>query len=115
MDGMASKKITKAIFPVAGSGTRLLPATRAVPKEMLPVAGKPLIQYAVEEALAAGIEEIIFVTGNGKHAIEDHFAGHPVVENANNVFNDREPVQITYTRQQQPLGLGHAVRVLHIW
>src|SRR3546814_192332 len=67
------KKIKKAIFPVGGLGTRFLPATKAMPKEMLPVVDKPLIQYAVEEAAAAGIEEFIFVTGRGKDAIEDHF------------------------------------------
>ena len=67
------KRIRKAIFPVGGFGTRLLPATKAIPKEMLPVLDKPLIQYAVEEALAAGIEELIFVTGRGKSVIEDHF------------------------------------------
>ena len=66
-------KVTKAVFPVAGLGTRFLPATKAMPKEMLPVVDKPLIQYAVEEALNAGIEDIIFVTGKGKQAIEDHF------------------------------------------
>ena len=68
-----SKRIKKAVFPVAGMGTRFLPATKAMPKEMLPVVDKPLIQYAVEEAIAAGIEEFIFVTGRGKTAIEDHF------------------------------------------
>ena len=67
------KKVRKAVFPVAGLGTRFLPATKAMPKEMLPVVDKPLIQYAVEEAIAAGIEEIIFVTGRGKSALEDHF------------------------------------------
>lgn len=67
------QKVRKAIFPVGGLGTRFLPATKALPKEMLPVVDKPLIQYAVEEAAAAGIEEFIFVTGRGKHAIEDHF------------------------------------------
>ena len=68
-----TQSVRKAIFPVGGLGTRFLPATRAMPKEMLPVVDKPLIQYAVEEARAAGIEEFIFVTGGGKHAIEDHF------------------------------------------
>ena len=69
----AFKKITKAVFPVAGMGTRFLPATKASPKEMMPVVDKPLIQYAVEEAVAAGVTELIFVTGRGKRAIEDHF------------------------------------------
>ena len=68
-----AQRIRKAVFPVGGMGTRFLPATKAIPKEMLPVVDKPLIQYAVEEALAAGIEEFIFVTGRGKGAIEDHF------------------------------------------
>ena len=67
------KQVRKAVFPVGGLGTRFLPATKALPKEMLPVVDKPLIQYAVEEAAASGIEEFIFVTGRGKHAIEDHF------------------------------------------
>jgi len=83
-------KVTKAVFPVAGLGTRFLPATKASPKEMLPVVDKPLIQYAVEEAIAAGITEMIFVTGRGKGAIEDHF--------------DK-----SYEMEAEPLGLGHAV------
>src|SRR5450432_3295871 len=70
---MASSPVRKAVFPVAGMGTRFLPATKAIPKEMLPVVDKPVIQYAVEEAQAAGIEQFIFVTGRGKHVIEDHF------------------------------------------
>jgi UTP--glucose-1-phosphate uridylyltransferase len=115
-----TQKVRKAIFPVGGLGTRFLPATKALPKEMLPVVDKPLIQYAVEEAAAAGIEEFIFVTGRGKHAIEDHF---DVSYELDQTLSDRgktdlldmmqgwlpKPGQIAYTRQMQPLGLGHAV------
>lgn len=113
-------QVKKAVFPVAGSGTRFLPATKALPKEMLPIIDKPLIQYAVEEALASGIEEIIFVTGRGKTAIEDHFDRYPELER---VLHEKKredllasirdfnlkPGQISYVRQQEPLGLGHAV------
>lgn len=112
--------IRKAIFPVGGLGTRFLPATKAMPKEMLPVVDKPLIQYAVEEARAAGIEEFVFVTGRGKAAIEDHFDHSPdlrdtlsargktdVLEEAMSML--LPPGQVCYTRQQEPLGLGHAV------
>ncbi len=113
-------KIRKAVFPVGGLGTRFLPATKAMPKEMLPVVDKPLIQYAVEEALEAGIEEIVFITGKGKSAIEDHFdAAHELV----NILEGRGAdwllkgvkdvipahVRIIYTRQGDPVGLGHAV------
>jgi UTP--glucose-1-phosphate uridylyltransferase len=115
-----AKRVRKAVFPVGGMGTRFLPATKAMPKEMLPVVDKPLIQYAVEEAQAAGIEEFIFVTGRGKTAIEDHFDHSIELEN---FLNERgkmaeirlvsgpilQPGQVAYTRQQQPLGLGHAV------
>jgi UTP--glucose-1-phosphate uridylyltransferase len=114
------KPVRKAVFPVAGLGTRFLPATKAMPKEMLPVVDKPLIQYAVEEALEAGIEEFVFVTGRGKSIMEDHF-DHAVELEA--TLRDRgkeeelrqvldcvlEPGRIAYTRQQRPLGLGHAV------
>lgn len=114
------KAVRKAVFPVAGLGTRFLPATKAIPKEMLPLVDKPLIQHAVEEARAAGIEDIIFVTSQGKSAIEDHF---DINGDLNKVLETRgkldalEAVQATeigsgklfYTRQQQPLGLGHAV------
>ncbi len=115
-----TQKVRKAVFPVGGLGTRFLPATKAMPKEMLPVVDKPLIQYAVEEALAAGIEEIIFVTGRGKAAIEDHFdysfelrqvlseRGKAAELKAIN-FPVLEPGRVAYTRQQDPLGLGHAV------
>ncbi len=110
----------KAIFPVGGLGTRFLPATKALPKEMLPVVDKPLIQYAVEEARAAGIEEFIFVTGRGKSAIEDHFDHSTELRDALMARGKEaelasvedmllEPGQVAYIRQQEPLGLGHAV------
>lgn len=112
--------IKKAIFPVGGLGTRFLPATKAMPKEMLPVVDKPLIQYAVEEAVAAGIEQFIFVTGRNKTAIEDHFDHSTELEavliekdkaNALEVVRRmlREPGSVSYVRQQEPAGLGHAV------
>ncbi len=113
-------KIKKAIFPVAGLGTRFLPATKAMPKEMLPVVDKPLIQYAVEEALASGIEHLIFVTGGGKGALEDHFDRSFQLEET---LKQRQKIEqlkeiesivpesgtIIYTRQSEPLGLGHAI------
>lgn len=113
-------KVRKAVFPVAGLGTRFLPATKAMPKEMLPVVDKPLIQYAVEEALAAGIEQIIFVTGRGKQALEDHFDhSHRLEQTLMEKSKDKllkavldivpESGTIIYTRQNQPLGLGHAI------
>ena len=112
--------IRKAIFPVGGLGTRFLPATKSMPKEMLPIVDKPLIQYALEEAAEAGIEEFIFVTGRGKSAIEDHFDHayelQAMLERRNEkvalkVVKDTipDPGQIAYTRQQEPLGLGHAI------
>ena len=112
--------VRKAIFPVGGLGTRFLPATKALPKEMLPVVGKPLIQYAVEEAIDAGIEEFIFVTGRNKSAIEDHFDHSYELEAtlAAKGKQDalatvqamlRDPGSVTYVRQQEPAGLGHAV------
>ncbi|BEV72229.1 MULTISPECIES: UTP--glucose-1-phosphate uridylyltransferase GalU [unclassified Paludibacterium] len=114
------KKITKAVFPVAGLGTRFLPATKASPKEMLPVVDKPLIQYAVEEAVAAGITELIFVTGRNKRSIEDHFDKayelETELENKNkqkllDMVQGILPPSVTcvYTRQPEALGLGHAV------
>ncbi len=114
------KAVRKAIFPVGGLGTRFLPATKSLPKEMLPVVDTPLIEYAVQEALAAGIEEFIFVTGRGKSAIEDHFDQHLELEAtlANRAHNDAlamvqrsqlQPGSIAYVRQGEPLGLGHAV------
>ena len=111
-------KIRKAVFPVAGLGTRVLPATKAMPKEMLTIVDKPLIQYAVEEALEAGIEQIIFVTGRGKSALEDHF---DISYELEATLKDRgkslaaiegirqKPGSPVYVRQQEPLGLGHAV------
>ncbi len=113
-------KVRKAVFPIAGLGTRFLPATAAMPKEMLPIVDKPLIQYAVEEALASGIEQIVFVTGKGKTALEDHFDKNCELEA---ILKERGkdftlkllPSQlpgldsIVYTRQREPLGLGHAI------
>lgn len=115
-----SISVRKAVFPVGGLGTRFLPATKSMPKEMLPVVDKPLIQYAVEEAAAAGIEEFIFVTGRGKAAIEDHFDYSYELEDtllkrqksdALADLNRWMPAagKVAYTRQQEPLGLGHAV------
>src|SRR4249919_4004629 len=117
---MTMRKITKAVFPVAGLGTRFLPATKASPKEMLPVVDKPLIQYAVEEAAAAGITDMIFVTGRNKRAIEDHFDKAYEIEtelekkNKDGLLNMvrsvlPEGVSCIYIRQAEPLGLGHAV------
>ena len=114
------KPIRKAVFPVAGLGTRFLPATKAMPKEMLPIVDKPLIQYAVEEAVAAGITELIFITGRNKRAIEDHFDKFPELETELEAKNKHEMLEIVrnilpsnvnciYTRQPAPLGLGHAV------
>lgn len=112
--------VRKAVFPVAGLGTRFLPATKAMPKEMLPVVDKPLIQYAVEEAVAAGITELIFVTGRNKRAIEDHFDRAPELERDLEQKNKLAmldmvrhvippDVKCVYTRQPAALGLGHAV------
>ncbi|MEO5676821.1 MAG: UTP--glucose-1-phosphate uridylyltransferase GalU [Usitatibacter sp.] len=114
------QKITKAVFPVAGLGTRFLPATKASPKEMLPIVDKPLIQYAVEEAVAAGITDLIFITGRGKRAIEDHFDKAYELEaelqahGKNKLLKEvrgllPEGVQCAYVRQAEALGLGHAV------
>ena len=113
-------QITKAIFPVAGLGTRFLPATKAQPKEMLPVVDKPLIQYAVEEAYAAGIRQMIFVTGRSKRAIPDHFDTAPELEYELEAAGKREllalvqsikpdDMECIYIRQAKALGLGHAV------
>ena len=114
------KPVRKAVLPVAGMGTRFLPATKAVPKEMLTVVDKPVVQYAVEEAMEAGIEQFIFVTGRGKHVIEDHFDHAYELEallrargrtaELNGLLEDL-PVtgSVSFTRQQSPLGLGHAV------
>lgn len=114
------QKITKAVFPVAGLGTRFLPATKASPKEMLPIVDKPLIQYAAEEAIAAGITELIFVTSSSKRAIEDHFDSNFELEYTleqrhkakllNTVKNILpEGINCSYVRQREALGLGHAV------
>jgi UTP--glucose-1-phosphate uridylyltransferase len=112
------RKITKAVFPVAGLGSRFLPATKASPKEMLPVVDKPLIQYAVEEAAAAGITDMIFVTGRNKRAIEDHFDMNPELERALEGKPELQKIargvlpagcRCIYIRQAEPLGLGHAV------
>ncbi|MDM5307528.1 UTP--glucose-1-phosphate uridylyltransferase GalU [Peribacillus frigoritolerans] len=112
------KKVRKAIIPAAGLGTRFLPATKAMPKEMLPIVDKPTIQYIIEEAVASGIEDIIIVTGKGKRAIEDHFDNAFELENnlmEKNKFELLEKVQapskvdIHYIRQKDPKGLGHAV------
>jgi UTP--glucose-1-phosphate uridylyltransferase len=112
-------KIKKAIIPVAGFGTRFLPATKAQPKEMLPVVDKPVIQYLVEEAVASGIEEVIFITGRGKRAIEDHFdysfeLEYNLVEKGKKdllkkVRNISEMASFAYVRQPKPLGDGHAI------
>jgi len=112
-------KVKKAVIPVAGLGTRFLPATKTVPKELLPIVDVPSIQYVVQEAVDAGIEEIIFVTGRGKDAIEDHFDEAPELEQ---ILTDRgntemvkalrriaEMIEVVSVRQKRPLGLGHAV------
>ena len=115
-----NRKIKKAVFPVAGFGTRFLPATKAMPKELLPIVDKPLIQYAVEEAIAAGIDTLIFVTGRNKRAIEDHFDVNKELElalrskgkneQADMVRNIVPPhVECIFVRQAEQLGLGHAV------
>ena len=115
-----TRRIRKAVFPVAGLGTRFLPATKAMPKELLPVVDKPVLQYAVEEAKAAGIEEFIFVSSRGKGMMEDHFDAHPELQAALERKNKVEALEalaastlpsgsMTIVRQGQPLGLGHAV------
>ncbi|MBB5686541.1 UTP--glucose-1-phosphate uridylyltransferase GalU [Sphingobium boeckii] len=112
------KRVRKAVFPVGGLGTRFLPATKAIPKEMLPIVDRPLIQYAVDEAIEAGIEQMIFVTGRGKSAIEDHF---DIAYELEHTMSSRgksleildatrlKPGNVAYVRQQEPMGLGHAV------
>ena len=113
-------KIRKAIIPVAGLGTRLLPATKAIPKELLPIVNKPLIQYIVEEAISAGISEIIFVTRNGKEAIENHFDTNFTLEKKLKLVGKRKilksiknvvprKIKLMSVRQESPLGLGHAI------
>jgi UTP--glucose-1-phosphate uridylyltransferase len=115
---MSIKPLRKAVFPVGGLGTRFLPATKALPKEMLPIVDRPLIQYAVDEALEAGIEQMIFVTGRGKSAIEDHFdIAYELETTMSNRGKSLEilhqtrlkPGAVAYVRQQEPMGLGHAV------
>ena len=117
---LSTKAVTKAVFPVAGLGTRFLPATKASPKEMLNVVDKPLIQYAVEEAIAAGITEMIFVTGRSKRAIEDHFDKAYELETELELKHKTKLLEIVqnilpsnvnciYIRQAEALGLGHAV------
>ncbi len=116
-----TEKIRKAVFPAAGLGTRFLPATKAQPKEMLPLVDKPIIQYGVEEAVASGVDNIILVTGRGKNAIEDHFdvsveletflearGKHELLAEIRNISN---LINFSYVRQGEPLGLGHAVLV----
>lgn len=114
------QKIRKVVFPVGGLGTRFLPATKSMPKEMLPVVNKPLIHYAFEEAQAAGIEQFIFVTGRNKHAIEDHFDHVYELQSVLSEKNKQKELEatsnwlpkagsISFVRQQEPLGLGHAV------
>lgn len=116
---MMASKVRKAVFPAAGLGTRFLPATKAQPKEMLPLVDKPIIQYGVEEALHSGIQNIIIVTGRGKSAIEDHFDVSFELENIletrgkkdllSIVRNVSDMINVSYTRQKEALGLGHAV------
>ena len=114
------KRITKAVFPVAGMGSRFLPATKASPKEMMPIVDKPLIQYAVEEAVAAGITDMVFITGRNKRAIEDHFDKAYEIESELEARGKHELLRLVqqtvpehinciYIRQAEPLGLGHAV------
>src|SRR5215218_3228405 len=118
---MANAPVRKAVFPAAGLGTRFLPATKAQPKEMLPLVDKPIIQYGVEEAVAAGIANILLVTGRGKNAIEDHFDVSVELESFLEARGKRvqleevrkisNMINFAYVRQGEPLGLGHAVLV----
>lgn len=113
------QKIRKAVIPAAGMGTRFLPATKAIPKEMLPIVNKPSIQLIMEEAAASGIEQVIIVTGRGKTEIIDHFDAHPKLEESlqragkdallREIMRPTELVKIATVRQQRPLGLGHAI------
>src|SRR5437016_10845765 len=119
--GAAGRKLRKAVLPAAGLGTRFLPATKAQPKEMLALVDKPIIQYAVEEAVASGLENLIIITGRGKNAIEDHFdvsfelekileeRGKPDLLKLVRAVSDM--VHIAYVRQKEALGLGHAILV----
>ena len=115
---MAHKQVKKAVIPAAGLGTRFLPATKAMPKEMLPIVDKPTIQYIIEEAVASGIEDILIVTGKGKRAIEDHFDSVPeleqtLIEKGKSEFlalvEETTNINIHFIRQSKPMGLGHAV------
>jgi len=120
---MTSGRVRKAVIPAAGLGTRFLPATKATPKEMLPVVDKPAIQYVVEEAVAAGLEDILFVTGRSKRPLEDHFDRNYELEQVLESKGDVERLRLVrastdlarihYVRQGDPLGLGHAVLVAH--
>jgi UTP--glucose-1-phosphate uridylyltransferase len=117
---MPTKSVKTAVFPVAGRGTRFLPVTKASPKEMLPIVDKPLIQYAVDEALSAGVETLVFITGSSKRAIEDHFDSNPELEAVLQAQGKEDLLETlrailpswascVYIRQSAPLGLGHAV------
>jgi UTP--glucose-1-phosphate uridylyltransferase len=120
-----AKRVRKAVFPAAGMGTRFLPATKAQPKEMLPLVDKPMIQYAVEEAVNSGIEDILIITGRGKNAIEDHFDVSFELEKHLEATNRKELlsqvraisdlVSIAYVRQKAALGLGHAILMARDW
>ena len=120
-DSFVAIRVRKAVFPAAGLGTRFLPATKAQPKEMLPLVDKPIIQYGVEEAVASGVDNIILVTGRGKNAIEDHFDVSVELETFLEARGKREQaaeirkisnlINFAYVRQGEPLGLGHAVLV----
>ncbi len=123
---MMASAIKKAIFPVGGMGTRFLPATKSLPKEMLPVVDKPLIHYAFEEAVAAGIEQFIFVTGRNKNAISNHFDHSYELQRTLSEKNKQRELDLTsawlpdagniiFTRQMEPLGLGHAVWCARHW
>jgi UTP-glucose-1-phosphate uridylyltransferase len=116
----SKRKVKTAVFPVGGLGTRFLPATKSMPKEMLPIANKPIIQYAYEEARAAGIEKFIFVTGRNKNSINNHFDHAYELESKLDEKNKSQELdqvmgwlpeagQIAFVRQQKPLGLGHAI------
>src|SRR6476619_682652 len=120
-DSFVATRVRKAVFPAAGLGTRFLPATKAQPKEMLPLVDKPIIQYGVEEALASGVSNVILVTGRGKNAIEDHFDVSVELETFLEARGKKEQLEevrkisnlinFAYVRQGEPLGLGHAVLV----
>jgi UTP--glucose-1-phosphate uridylyltransferase len=121
-----AQRVRKAVLPVAGLGTRFLPATKAMPKEMLTVVDRPLIQYAIEECLAAGIDEFVFVTGRNKSALEDHFDAAYELEDTLVKRGKKPELKQTqeatirpgnaiFTRQQRPLGLGHAVWCARHW